>query len=166
MYIIHIVLYCQCVIIMCIILLRIGQRWVHWWLTATAMSALMVAGNSNECVDGWWQWQWVRQWLTENSMRVSIVDGNSNECIDGWRRRQRVVRWWLTAMAMRALMADGDSDECVRSQRRWLSWIRTAWALGGSVSLRFAPFDSNCFEVSLRFAAFDSNCFEGCRCFK
>ena len=38
---------------------------------------------------------------------------------------------------------------------------RCAWALGGSVSLRFAPFDSNCFEVSLRFAAFNSNCFEG-----
>ncbi len=33
-------------------------------------------------------------------------------------------------------------------------------ALGGSVSLRFAPFDSNCFEVSLCFAAFDSNCFK------
>ena len=29
--------------------------------------------------------------------------------------------------------------------------------MGGSVSLRFAPFDSNCFEVSLRSAAFDSN---------
>ncbi len=53
-----------------------------------------------------------------------------------------------------------------------------AWALGGSVSLRFAAFDSNyfevslrfaafnsnCFEVSLRFAAFDSNCFESCSC--
>ena len=31
-----------------------------------------------------------------------------------------------------------------------------AWALGGSVSLRFAAFDSNCFEgsVSLRFTVF------------
>ncbi len=39
-----------------------------------------------------------------------------------------------------------------------------AWPLGGSVSLCFDPFNSNCFEVSLRFAAFDSNCFEGCSC--
>ncbi len=44
--------------------------------------------------------------------------------------------------------------------------IRCAWALGGSVSLRFAPFDSNCFEVSLCFAAFDSYFFQACLCKK
>ncbi len=45
------------------------------------------------------------------------------------------------------------------------SAYRCAWALGGSVSLRFAPFDSNCFEVSLRFAAFDSISFKVSLCF-
>ena len=39
--------------------------------------------------------------------------------------------------------------------------FNSAWASGESVSLRFAAFNSNCFEVSLRFAAFESNCVEG-----
>jgi len=73
---------------------------------------------------------------------------------------------------------------CIKNKRRWRRVVGRggvgavlcgfcvclcnenccAWALGGSVSLRFAAFDNNCFEVSLRFAAFASNCFEGCIC--
>ena len=49
-------------------------------------------------------------------------------------------------------LTDGDQDEnCC------------AWALGGSVSLRFSAFVNCVGSVSLHFAAFNSDSFEDCR---